>query len=232
MNHPDLTLISHHLCPYVQRAAIALNERQVPFERRNIDLRNKPDWFLNLSPLGKVPILVIDDDTVLFESAVIAQYIDEITGRKLLSSETPEKYSQIAWMEFASQVISGIGRLYNADTRGSFKEAQSDLEDKFQRVEQALGNGPWFGGEQFTLVDAAFAPAFRYFDVLDDLTGIDVLVSTPKVAGWRQALSKRSSVAIAVAEDYPERLLSFLADRDSYIGRIARTRIAAKNAAA
>jgi glutathione S-transferase len=72
MNTPKLTLISHHLCPYVQRAAIALRENDIPFERRNIDLANKPDWFLKLSPLGKVPVLVVNDDAVLFESSVIA----------------------------------------------------------------------------------------------------------------------------------------------------------------
>lgn len=232
MNTPKLTLISHHLCPFVQRAAIALNEQEVPFERRYIDLANKPGWFLQLSPLGKVPVLVVDDDNVLFESSVIAQYIDEITGQNLLSSETLEKYSQLAWMEFASQVIADIGRLYNADSRSSVEDARSKLEDKFQRVEQALSNGTWFAGEQFTLVDAAFAPAFRYFDVLDDLIGIDVFASTPKVARWRQALSRRPSVIAAVSDDYPERLLTFLADRDSYVGRIARTQIAASIAAA
>jgi len=232
MNTPKLTLISHHLCPFVQRAAIALNEQEVPFERRYIDLANKPGWFLQLSPLGKVPVLVVDDDNVLFESSVIAQYIDEITGQNLLSSETLEKYSQLAWMEFASQVIADIGRLYNADSRSSVEDARSKLEDKFQRVEQALSNGTWFAGEQFTLVDAAFAPAFRYFDVLDDLTGFDVFASTPKVARWRQALSRRPSVIAAVSDDYPERLLTFLADRDSYVGRIARTQIAASIAAA
>lgn len=232
MNTPKLTLISHHLCPYVQRAAIALNEQEVPFERRNIDLGNKPDWFLKLSPLGKVPILVIDDDAVLFESSVIAQYIDEITGHELLSSDPLEKYSQLAWMEFASQVIAGIGRLYNADTRSSVEDARSNLEDKFQRVEKALSNGPWFAGEQFTLVDASFAPAFRYFDVIDGLAGFEVLAETPKVACWRLALSKRPSVVAAVSDDYPERLLTFLAGRDSYIGRTARTQIAASKAAA
>ena len=52
-----LKLISHKLCPYVQRAVIALNEKGVPFERIDIDLANKPDWFLKISPLGKVPVL-------------------------------------------------------------------------------------------------------------------------------------------------------------------------------
>src|SRR6201995_1115806 len=69
-----LTLISHKLCPYVQRAVIALNEKGVPFERVDIDLANKPDWFLKLSPLGKTPVLVVGEHAI-FESAVILEYL-------------------------------------------------------------------------------------------------------------------------------------------------------------
>ena len=61
-----LTLISHELCPFVQRAAIALEEKGVKFERINVDLANKPDWFLAISPLGKVPLLKVGD-AVIFE---------------------------------------------------------------------------------------------------------------------------------------------------------------------
>ena len=66
-----LKLVSHKLCPYVQRAVIALTEKGVPFERIDIDLANKPDWFLKISPLGKVPVLVVAQDgreVALFES--------------------------------------------------------------------------------------------------------------------------------------------------------------------
>ncbi|RVK64633.1 glutathione S-transferase family protein, partial [Sinorhizobium meliloti] len=83
----QLTLISHHLCPYVQRAAIALHEKGVPFERVDIDLANKPDWFLKISPLGKVPLLRISQDggeAILFESTVICEYLEETqAGPKL-----------------------------------------------------------------------------------------------------------------------------------------------------
>lgn len=188
MTQPKLTLISHHLCPYVQRAATALLETGVDFERKNIDLANKPDWFLKLSPLGKVPILVVDEVTVLFESSVIAQYVNEITGGDLLSSDTVEKYRQLAWMEFASQVIASIGQVYNADGECAFDRARTALEGNFGRVEDALDESPWFSGSNFSLVEAAFAPAFRYFDVIDELTGIDFFANTRKVAAWRAAL--------------------------------------------
>ncbi|MDU6836473.1 MAG: glutathione S-transferase family protein, partial [Bradyrhizobium sp.] len=75
-----LKLISHKLCPYVQRAVIALKEKGVAFERIDIDLANKPDWFLKLSPLGKVPVLVVrsaESEVALFESNVICEYIEE-----------------------------------------------------------------------------------------------------------------------------------------------------------
>jgi len=232
MTQPKLTLISHHLCPFVQRAAIALNEKGVEFERKNIDLNNKPDWFLKLSPLGKVPILVVDDETVLFESSVIAQYVNEITGGDLLSADTAEKYRQLAWMEFASEVIGSVGQLYNANGNGTFNRARSVLEDKFGRVEEALGDGPWFSGKDFSLVDAAFAPVFRYFDLIDELTGIDFFANTPKVAAWRTALQQRPSVIGAVGNDYPERLLAFFANRKSVIGRLAQDQATVIKAAA
>ena len=57
MHLPSLTLISHHLCPYVQRAAISLAEKAVPFDHIHVDLAHKPAWFLDLSPLGKTPVL-------------------------------------------------------------------------------------------------------------------------------------------------------------------------------
>ena len=59
-----LKLISHKLCPYVQRAVIALTEKGVPFERIDIDLANKPDWFLAISPLGKTPVLQVGDKAI------------------------------------------------------------------------------------------------------------------------------------------------------------------------
>ncbi len=61
-----LKLISHKLCPYVQRAVISLTEKGTAFERIDVDLANKPDWFLAISPLGRTPVLQVGD-TAIFE---------------------------------------------------------------------------------------------------------------------------------------------------------------------
>ena len=87
-----LKLISHKLCPYVQRAVIALAEKGVPFERIDIDLANKPEWFLKISPLGKVPVLVVATErgeVALFESNVICEYIEETQAGRGLHPADP-----------------------------------------------------------------------------------------------------------------------------------------------
>ena len=236
MNTPQLKLVSHHLCPYVQRAAIALDECGLEYERVYVDLADKPDWFVALSPLGKVPLLLVDEQTVLFESSVIAQYVDEIGGGELLRGDALRRAEQRAFMEFASQMIAGIGRLYNAADAKAFAQAAADLGDRFRRVENALNrgtgqNGEWFHGERFSLVDAAFAPAFRYFEVLDELTDVDFFAERPAVSRWRESLRDRESVANAVTADYADRLLAFLARRDSLVGRSAADLARARSAA-
>jgi glutathione S-transferase len=112
-----LTLVSHHLCPYVQRAAIALAEKEVRFERIVVDLSEKPRWFRALSPLGKVPLLKVargGSDAVIFESAVILEYLEETHARPLHPADPLERARHRSWIEFGSQILNGIARFYNA----------------------------------------------------------------------------------------------------------------------
>lgn len=217
----QLTLVSHHLCPYVQRAVITLTEKNTAFERHYIDLGNKPDWFVKLSPLGKVPLLQIGDRDVLFESAVICEYLEETQdGVKLHPLDPLQKAQHRAWIEFASASLNDIWGYYVAADEAAYKRKEADLAAKFQRLEDALGDGPYFSGNKFSLVDAAFGPVFRYFDVFESFTTHGIFESKPKVAAWRAALAKRPSVKGAVTEDYPERLLTFLKNRNSYISTL------------
>ena len=96
--HPQaLTLVSHHLCPYVQRAAISLAEKAVPFERVYVDLADKPAWFLDLSPLGKTPVLKVDDRAI-FESAVILEYLEETGPHPLHPADPLRRAEHRAWI--------------------------------------------------------------------------------------------------------------------------------------
>ena len=218
----QLTLISHKLCPYVQRAVTVLEENGVPYQRIDIDLANKPDWFKALSPLGKVPLLVINDATVLFESAVISEYINDVHQGNMLAEQPLEKARQRAWIEFASATLNNIGQLYNADDEKQFAAVEHQLKQKISQLEQNLDGSDYFSGSEFSLIDAAFAPVFRYIEVFDELLGREFFKHQPRIQHWQQQLAKRPAVIKAVSSDYPQLLIEFLAARDSQLGRLAQ----------
>jgi glutathione S-transferase len=219
---PTYELVSQHLCPYVQRAAIVLLEKGVPFRRTLIDLDNKPDWFKAISPLGKVPLLKVtldDGETVvLFESSVICEYLEDTLPHPLHPADPLIRAQHRGWMEFGSAILGDIWGYETAKDEGSALCKAAALKLKFERVERALGDGPFFAGERFSVVDAVFAPIFRYFDVFDGLTGHGIFDGTPEVRAWRAALAARPSVRNAVDPDYPNRLRDFLIKKDAWIG--------------
>jgi glutathione S-transferase len=103
----------------------------------------------------------------------------------------------------------------------AFAAKRRALAAKFERVETALGSGPYFAGERFSLVDAVFGPIFRYFDVFDAITDLGLFAATRNVRAWRAALAVRPSVAQAVGADYPERLRAFLVRHDAHLLKLA-----------
>lgn len=217
-----LTLVSHHLCPYVQRAVIAMMEKGAPFQRRVIDLAAKPEWFTALSPLGKVPLLLVEPagapQAVLFESSVICEFVEEsVEGPKLHPDDPLERARHRGWMEFGSSILADLWGLETATDAVGYERARVRIADKFARVEDVLGNGPYFAGDAFSLVDAVFAPIFRYFDLFDTLADTAVFAALPRVQAWRQALSVRPSVRAAVEPDYPDRLRDFLVRHDAFL---------------
>ena len=223
----SLKLISHKLCPYVQRAVIALTEKGIPFERIDIDLASKPDWFLKISPLGKVPVLVVAQDgreVALFESNVICEYIEEtFTEAKLHPHDPLTRAQHRAWMEFGSAILGELWGLETTTDPKIFESKRQAIVAKFARVEAALGAGPFFAGDRFSLVDAVFAPIFRYFDVFDALAAHGIFAATPEVRAWQAALAARPSVRHAVDPDYPDRLRDFLLRKQAWIGRSIAT---------
>lgn len=189
MNAP-LRLVSHALCPYVQRAAIVLAEKGVPFERCDVDLAHKPDWFLKVSPLGRTPVLLVGDEA-LFESAVICEYLDETEPPRLHPADPLQRARHRAWMEFGSATLASIAAFYNAADEAALRARADELHGRCAQVEAVLGDGPWFAGAAFGLVDAVYGPVFRYLDVFDGLGDFGFLDGLPKVQRWRRALAER-----------------------------------------
>jgi glutathione S-transferase len=217
---PALTLVSIPLCPYVQRAAISLAEKGVPFERKNVDLSDRPEWFKKISPLGKVPVL-IEGEQPIFESAPILEYLEETQPNPLHPSDPLRRAQHRAWIEFGSTVLADIWIVETSPDRDAVEKKLEILRGKFERIESEM-KGPWFDGEKFSLVDTVFGPVFRYFDLIDRLIDHDIFRNTPKVNAWRQALKQRPSVAGAVSPNYPTLLERFVSNQKGYLASLLK----------
>src|SRR5260370_42631271 len=141
-----LKLISHRLCPYVQRAVIALTEKGVAFERVDTDLANKPDWFVAISPLGKTPVLQVGD-VPIFESAVILEYLEETQPSPLHPADPLKRAEHRAWIEFGSAVLNDLAGFYAAPDDAAFKAKPSQLEARVARRQARIAAAPWCDGE-------------------------------------------------------------------------------------
>ncbi len=192
-------LISFKLCPFVQRSVIVLKEKNIDFDITYIDLKNPPDWFKQISPLGKVPVLKVDDE-VLFESAVIMEYLDEVNPPSLHPTDPLLKAKNRAWIEFASTVIMAQFNMLMAKEKEASESAEQELRTKLAQLEQQV-KGPLFNGEAFALVDAAFAPIFMRLAMLEAWQPMGLLENLPKVKAWSESLLARESVKNSVVEN-------------------------------
>ncbi|MBL1278304.1 MAG: glutathione S-transferase family protein [Ectothiorhodospiraceae bacterium] len=219
----SFTLVSHQLCPYVQRVAISLIEKKVAFHRVYVDLSNIPDWFTALSPLGKVPVLNVDtgsEQVPLFESNAILEYLEDTLTPPLHPLDALKRAEHRSWIEYGSSVLDDIGGLYSASNAEIFDAKVVVLKHKFQRLESRLSEGNYFDGDHFSLVDTVFSPVFRYFDVFDQIDEFGILKSHSKVLNWRRALSERESTKTAVTEDYETLLFNFLKSKNSHLSKL------------
>jgi len=211
----ELTLISHPLCPFVQRAAIVLLEKGVQFDRIDVDLSAKPDWFLALSPTGKVPLLKVRQanaqDAILFESTVICEYLNETQGGAAMYPLDPlSRARHRAWIEFATQTYADAWQFLHARDSTTADIKRASLREKLDKLESEMGSGPFFAGINFGMVDATYAPLLRYFGIIDESVTQQIFEGFPRLSAWRAALAARPSVRNAVVADYADRFKAHL----------------------
>lgn len=206
----NLELISFALCPFVHRSAIMLAEKGVPFRRRDVDLKNKPDWFLALSPRGKVPVLLVDERP-LFESSAINEFLDETHAPRLLPEDAFGRAVQRAWVEIANDLLLAQHAAFTAPA-GDVDGALAKLRPILGRLEEALTNGT-IDAQSFGLVHVAFAPALHRFVVGEEALGARFLDETPRVAALARRVAIRPSVTNTVGVDFSDRFVAFLVER-------------------
>ncbi len=223
-----LKLVSFDICPYVERSRIVLLEKGLPHEVEFIELANKPAWFLDVSPMGRVPVLLVDGRPI-FESMVINELVNELQPDPPLLPAAPlERAEARGWIVFANDVVMPAGGAAMLAIAGGAKgDALEDplarLRDALAKLEPRLAHGaPFFLGRDFSLVDASYAPFFRRWRLAERWRGPDarLLASFPRLSAWVDAMLARPSVVAAEPAELDAKSRRFYEDR------AARTRAA------
>jgi glutathione S-transferase len=224
-----LKLVSFDICPYVERSRIVLLEKGVPHDVELIELSNKPAWFLAISPMGRVPVLLVDDRPI-FESAVINELLDELHPQPPMFPADPLARAEArAWIVFANDVVmpasyAALVALADGETGAALAPRLATLRDALAKVELEVERhgGPFFLGAPFTLVDAAYAPFLRRWRIAQTWAGPEasLLPAFPRVSAWADTLLSRPSVQQAAPADLGPRM------RRTYQARAAKLRAA------
>ena len=209
-------LISFKVCPFVQRSVILMQEKGVEYDIEFIDVYNPPEWFLELSPTGKVPVLQIGDE-VLFESAVISEYLDEVYPPSLHPADPLEKAKNRAWIEYTSGLYSGTFQLLMAKTKEDADKVIEEMTKNLGGLQKAKHAEPWFNGEAFSLVDIASAPFFIRANFFKEHFQLDVLKDFPKLQKWSELVRVRQTVKDSIVEGFDKLLLDRMIANESYL---------------
>lgn len=216
----QIELISFKTCPFVQRAVIMAIEKQAPHKITYIERNPKPDWFLEISPHGKVPVVRIGD-AVLFESAPICEYIDEASPPSIMPADAVARAFNRAWILHATTLMLALGGYFFAAEEEAMLSKVKPLAEALAKTEGALedsGNdGPFFNGEAFSVIDASFAPAFQRYEILERYRPLGLLADLPRVAAWSKALLAHPSVKTSVVADFDRLFRDSQRARGSFI---------------
>jgi glutathione S-transferase len=218
MSHDKtLHLISFDICPFVERSRIVLEEKGLDYDLTFIDLSDKPDWFLDISPRGKVPVLQVDGRPI-FESAVINEYLEEAFPEPSLFPDDPVERAQArSWIVYGNDVVMApFAQLtYSAKTEDEIEQARTELRDVFERLDHELAERgtDFFLGNDFGLVDAIYAPIWSRMELLDRLGHADLREGLPNWNAYGQRLLERPSCKAARAEDLTEKSLDVAPNR-------------------
>ncbi len=211
-----LKLISFKICPFVQRSIILLKEKGIDFDIAYIDLNQPPEWFLTLSPTGKVPILEVDGK-VLFESAIINEYLDEVNPPSLHPADPLEKAQNRAWMEFSSPLYMAFFKLMMSKTKEAGAEVLLETNKQLDTLDKIKVNAPWFNGDNFSMVDISIAPLLMRLAFLKKHFNLDLLDGKPQLQAWSTAILARDSVINSVVDEFEDILLMRIKGAESFL---------------
>ena len=213
---PKLKLISFKICPFVQRSVILLKEKGIDYDIEFIDPYDPPEWFKAISPTGKVPVLLVDDQP-LFESAVINEYLDEVFPPAVHPVDPFKKAQNRAWMEYTSPLNMSFFQMIMTGDKEAAEKTKEDFIQQLAGLDKVVTNAPWFNGNDFSMVDISAAPVFTRLDFLKQQFNMDLLEGFSNLQRWSKEIHNRQSVLDSIVEGLDELMLGRMKASDSWL---------------
>ena len=214
-----MRIISFKICPFVQRVTALLEAKTIDYELEFISLSDKPEWFLDISPNGQVPVLITDDGKALFESDAIVEYLEEVFPPLQSDISPEEKATNRAWSYLASKNYLVQCSAQRSPDRGVLHERSAKLGNAFDRIETQLGNTPFFGGDDIGMVDIAWLPLLHRTDIIEKRAGYDFIGDRPKLKAWQEQLMATGLAEKSVAPDFDDGFANFYLSDQTFLGR-------------
>jgi glutathione S-transferase len=218
-----LKIVSFKICPFVQRAIGVLELKQAVYEVEYISLRDKPNWFLQASPHGQVPILMLDQG-VLFESGPITEFVDEVCEEPRLHPSDPFlKARHRAWIKLATRNYLVQCRTQRSPDAVQLDANRAELSNAFRKIEAVLGEGPFFNGHRISLVDAAWFVLLYRAHIIEECAGLDFLADFPKTKTWQQELLGVEALQKSAPAGFIQEFSNFYLHEGTYLGGLMKS---------
>ncbi len=219
-----LQLISFKLCPFVKKAEILLSFKGVDYETKFIELAKPPEWFIKISPLKKVPLLLVDEH-VIFESSVICEYLDEAYPKQLHPENLILRAKNRSWIEFGNACLWDSFYMTIKETEESFYEVRDSLLIKFDQIERILDRGPYFNGSDLSLVDLSFIPLFQYLDCINEVNPVIFFEDRhPNIFELKSRLFELKAVKAVYSPSLKVEQLEQMGKRQGYLSGFLKNR--------
>ncbi|MEM7025862.1 MAG: glutathione S-transferase family protein [Pseudomonadota bacterium] len=214
-----MKIVSFKICPFVQRVTALLEAKGIDYELEFISLSDKPQWFLDLSPNGQVPVLITDSGKALFESDAIVEYLEEAFPALQPELSPEDRATHRAWSYLAAKNYLVQCSAQRSPSEDVLQERSEKLGKAFDKIEQQLGSTPFFGGEEIGMVDIAWLTLLHRAAIIERRTSHDFIGDRPKLKAWQQRLMQTGLAERSVAPDFEDAFAAFYLSDQTFLGR-------------
>lgn len=192
-----LQLYSSDVCPFAYRVRLCLHEKAIDHELIQIDLGNIPDWYYEVSPTGRAPLLKLGDD-VVWESLVMDEFLeDAYPDNPLLPQDPVARAHARILIEYCNSTFqpSFCGLVFELD-ESKHDEIRAAISESLKYIDERLAEcpGPYWLGKQISLIDVTFYPFFEHAPVLAEYRDYEMPTEHEHLNRWLSAMRTRQSV--------------------------------------